>query len=423
MLALSRGGRQAEALAHYRQLRARLADDLGIDASAALQDLHQRILTADPALTADFAVPPPLPMTDSKAACPAGAPEVRYSLPPDIAAFTGRADEVERVTAAVARAGRCYGGTVWTIGGMPGVGKTTLAVHVAHQLGDRFPDRQLFIDLHAHTPGQDPVPPMVALARLLTATGADARHLPDNLDGRAGLWRDRTAGQRALLVLDNAASSAQVAPLLPGGEDCLVLITSRRHLGDLPGALKIPLEPLPPGQAQTMFLRLAPQAADTPPQAARDLTRLAGHLPLAISLLARLLARHPSWTLADLLRETRMSPLTLAVEQDSVAAAFEISYQHLDTGQQQFFRRLGLHQGATTDASSAADLAGISLGEASRHLDALHGEGLLTEAGYRRYGMHDLIRRYARGLTTTDRATTDPTTADPAATYPAADRD
>src|SRR5580700_4156003 len=206
------------------------------------------------------------------------------------------------------------------------------------------------------------------------------------------------AGQRAVLVLDNAAGSAQVTPLLPG-EDCLVLVTSRRHLGDLPGrVVPVLLETLPPGQAREMFLRLTPAAAGAPEAAVGELAELAGFLPLAVSLLARVHARHSSWTLADLAAETRASLLTLAAENHSVAAAFEVSYRHLDTGEQQVFRALSVHPGTTVDAYAAAALAGIPLDEAGARLDALHREGLLTETGYRRYGMHDLIRRYARDL-------------------------
>ena len=326
--------------------------------------------------------------------------EIRYSLPPDTASFTGRDAELNQITAAVS--GAQAAGAVITIDGMPGVGKTALAVHVAHRLRGRFPDRQLFIDLHAHTPGQEPVPAEVALAGLLTAAGVDARYLPEEVAARSSLWRDRMAGQRALLVLDNAESSRQVAPLLPGGENCRVLVTSRRHLGDLPGAVvPVQVEVLPPEMAEEMFLRLAPRAAPGPEVA--ELVRLAGYLPLAISLLARVYARHTSWTLADLTAETTASMLTLAAENNSVAAAFEISYRYLAPGQQQFLRRLGLHLGAVIDVHAAAALAGISQREAAAHLDALHREALLTEAGYRRYGMHDLIRRYAR-----ERAEDDP---------------
>jgi tetratricopeptide (TPR) repeat protein len=333
---------------------------------------------------------------------PAPVPRaVRYSLPPDTAAFTGRDTELDRITAGVTDA--AGSGGVVTIDGMPGVGKTALAVHVAHRLRERFPDRQWFVDLLAHTPGQDPVVAQTALAGLLAAAGMDTRTLPGELGGLAGLWRDRLAGQRSLLILDNAASSAQVAPLLPGGDGCLVLVTSRRHLGDLPGAVvPVLLDALAPSQAEEMFLRLAPCAAGAG-EAVHELTRLAGYLPLAISLLARVYARHPSWTLADLIRETQASLLTLAAEKHSVAAAFDVSYRYLTPGQQQFFRCLGLHPGTTIDAYAAAALTGVSLQEAGEHLDAMHGEGLLTEAGCRRYGMHDLIRRYAR-----DRAAADP---------------
>ena len=335
-------------------------------------------------------------------ALPAAAPEVRYSLPQDTTAFTGRGEELNQITVTVADVAETGGvAAVRAIAGMPGVGKTALAVHAAHVLRDRFPDRQLYIDLHAHTPGREPVRPEDALAGLLTVFGIDRRFLPGDLDGRAAMWRDKMAGHRALLVLDNAASTSQVAPLLPGDRGCLVLVTSRRHLGDLPGTVTwVWLNVLPPSQAQEMFTRLARRAAGSPAEVA-ELVRLAGFLPLAISLLARMFARHPAWTLADLAAETRDSPLALTAERDSIPAAFDVSYRHLATDQRRFFCRLGLHPGTTTiDAYAAAALAGTSLEEAARLLDVLHGEGLLTETARRRYSMHDLIRRYARDAIT-----------------------
>jgi tetratricopeptide (TPR) repeat protein/transcriptional regulator with XRE-family HTH domain len=335
-----------------------------------------------------------------------GAGDVRYSLPPDTAAFTGRSAELDRITAAVASVARVGGVVaVGAIDGMPGVGKTALAVRVAHLLSDRFPGRQLFIDLHAHTPGREPVEPQDALAGLLTAAGVEPRFLPADLDGRASMWRDRMAGQRALLVLDNASSSLQVAPLLPGGGDCLVLVTSRRHLADLPGlVVPVMLDVLPVDQAAEMFTRLAPRAADDP-AGVGEVVRLAGFLPLAVSLLARVFARHPSWTLADLAADTRASLLTVTAEHGSIAAAFELSYRHLNPAQQRLFRLLGLHPGGAVDGYAAAALADVSPAEAGGLLDGLHREGLLTETGYRRYGMHDLLRRYAR-----ERAAADPGT-------------
>jgi tetratricopeptide (TPR) repeat protein len=335
---------------------------------------------------------------------PSAAAGLRFSLPPDTAGFTGRGAELDRITAVVAGAAGAGGlVTVGAIDGMPGVGKTALAIRVAHELSARFPDRQLFIDLHAYTPGREPVAPQDALAGLLTADGVDPRFVPGDLDGRAAMWRDRMAGQRVLLVLDNAASSTQVTPLLPGGGDSLVIVTSRRHLGDLPGAaVPVLLDALPAKQAEEMFTRLAPRAAADRAGVA-EVVRLGGFLPLAVSLLARVFARHPSWTLADLASETRGSLLTLKAEHTSIAAAFDVSYRHLDPAHQRFFDLLGLHPGTTSDSYAAAALADVSPDEAGALLDRLHGEGLMTETGHRRYRMHDLLRRYAR-----DHAVVDP---------------
>jgi DNA-binding SARP family transcriptional activator/tetratricopeptide (TPR) repeat protein len=386
MTALYRDGQQAGALAAYQAARTALAAELGAEPGPDLRGLHQQILTADPALAGPAPAAP-------------GEREVRYSLPPDTAAFTGRGEELGQVTAALAAAAGTGGVVaVSAIGGMPGAGKTALAVHAAHALAGRFPDRQLFIDLHGHTPGREPVTPEDALAGLLAATGTDPRFLPASLDGRVGMWRDKMAGQRVLLVLDNAAGSGQVAPLLPGTGGCLVLVTSRRHLGDLPGMVTpVLVGVLPPGQAAEMFIRLAPRAAGRPGEVA-EVVALAGFLPLAISLLARLFARHPAWTLAGLAAETRNRRPALTAENASITAAFEVSYRYLDPARQRLFGLLGLHPGATTDAHAAAALAGTSVAEAAGLLDGLHGEGLLTETGHRRYGMHDLLRRYARDL-------------------------
>jgi hypothetical protein len=240
---------------------------------------------------------------------------VRSSLPPDTAAFTGREAELELITAAVAEAARANGATeaaqptavagaaqptrateaaqaaggarpgrgmvaIRAITGMPGAGKTALAVHAAHLLAAQFPDRQLFADLHGHTPGRQPVSPLDGLAGLLAAIGVDPRSVPPDVEGRSALWRDRMAGQRAVVVLDNAASSEQLVPLLPGTAGCLVLVTSRRHLADLPGmVVPVQAEVLPDAEAVQMFTRLAPRAAADDPAAVAALTRLCGSLP------------------------------------------------------------------------------------------------------------------------------------------------
>ena len=403
MVALTGSGQQAAAIGVFEALRRRLDQDLGVRPGPELTAAHQRVLRQDIRPAVGTATVTGRPGPD---AGQASAPGMACSLPPDTAAFTGRGAELDRITAAVAQAAGSGGVVaICAIGGMPGVGKTALAVHASHLLKDRFPDRQLFVSLHGHTPGRDPLTPHTALAVLLAAVGVDARYLPGDLAGRTALWRDRMAGQKALIVLDNAASTAQVAPLLPASAGCLVLVTSRRHLGDLPGAAApVQLQVLTDGRGAGDVRPAGAPRRCRPGRGVAELVGLAGFLPLAVSLLARVYARHPSWTLADLAAETRAGMLTLTAEHDSVAAAFELSYRHLAPGQQQFFRRLGLHPGTSTDAYAAAALAGISLREAAGQLDALHGEGLLTETGHRRYGMHDLIRSYARDLAATDQA-------------------
>jgi hypothetical protein len=389
--ALEQCGRPAEALAAYARAREVLAEELGADPGPDLQHLHRRLLGGDPARAASAVT--------AAAARSGAAPAVLRQLPATVPHFAGRAVELAALTGLLNQTAVELSGTVViaAIDGMPGAGKTTLAVQAGHLLAGQFPDRQLFVDLHGNTPGREASDPADVLATLLAADGVAPQYLPRDLDGRSAMWRDRLAGQRALLILDNAASSAQVAPLLPGTARCLVLVTSRRFLGDLPGAVQMPLDVLPPGDAQTMFTELTRQGGHDRDQVA-DLVALCGHLPLAISLLARLFTRHRSWTMADLVGHTRARLLTVTAENRTVATAFEASYQDLGTDRQRFFRRLGLHPGADIDCDAAAALAGLTPGEAAAHLDALYGDRLLEESVPRRYRMHDLIRQYARSL-------------------------
>ena len=386
----------------FRHSVRRLAAALGLDGTAA----EEFVAAAPPRLgTVSSGAESGESGPGEEAAGSPGAPDplggravgYRHGLPLDTAAFTGRDVELELITEHPELRGGTGGVVaIRAIGGMPGVGKTALAVHAAHKLSAAFPDRQLFIDLHGHTPGHDPVDPAEALAGLLAATGVDPRFIPADLDGRAMLWRDVMAGRRAVLVFDNAAGSAQVAPLLPGTSGSLVLVTSRRHLADLPGAVvSVPVDTLTAENARVMFVRLAPRAADEDPAAVDELVGLAGHLPLAISLLARVYARHPYWTLAELTAETRGGVLTLTAEYSSVAAAFDVSWRHLGQAPQRLLALLGLHPGTSIDSYAAAALSGTAVEEAARLLDELHREGLLTEIGYRRYWIHDLIRSYA----------------------------
>jgi tetratricopeptide (TPR) repeat protein/transcriptional regulator with XRE-family HTH domain len=329
------------------------------------------------------------------------------SLPRDIASFTGRGAELTRLLGAVdslAAAGGVVG--IHAIGGMAGVGKTAFAVHAAHQLADRFTGGQVFLPLHGHTAGQRPVDPADALASLLLAVGVAADQIPPSTDARMALWRDRLAGRQLLLVLDDAAGSEQVRPLLPGAGGSLVLVTSRRRLTALEDATAISLDVLPPGEAAALLVRLAGRAGLSPEDAAAaEIARLCGYLPLAIGMLARQLHHHPAWTTAGRAAElaAAVNRLELMTTEDvSVAAAFSLSYASLARDQQRLFRRLGFHPGTDTDAYAAAALDGGGLAAARRGLEILYDQCLLTEPTPGRYRMHDLIRAHARALADSD---------------------
>ena len=322
------------------------------------------------------------------------------TLPRDIASFTGRQQELQELVETAADLGGVVG--IHAIGGMAGIGKTAFAVHAAHRLADRFPAGQIFLPLHGHTPGQQPVDPGDALASLLLTAGVAAAQIPPELEARMALWRDRLADQQLLLVLDDATSSDQVRPLLPGADSCLVLITSRRHLSALDDARAISLDTLPPDQAAALLVRLAARAGLSPTDpAVGELARLCGCLPLAIGMVARQLHHHPAWSLGRRAVELAAAVDRLelmATENLSVAAAFHMSYTDLTGEQQRLFRRLGLHPGADIDGYAAAALDGTDLAAARRGLEALYDQYLLTEPAQGRYRMHDLIREHARAL-------------------------
>jgi len=322
------------------------------------------------------------------------------TLPRDIASFTGRQHELAELADAAAGAGGVV--SIHAIGGMAGIGKTAFAVHAAHQLAGRFPGGQIFLPLHGHTPGRQPVSPADALASLLLTIGVPAGQIPADLQARTGLWRDRLAGRELLLVLDDAGSSEQVRPLLPGTGASLVLVTSRRRLTALEDAQTISLDTLPPGEAAGLFVRLAvrPGLSSADP-AVREITLLCGCLPLAIGMLARQTYHHPAWTVAGRAAELAAAVdrlELLATENLSVAAAFDLSYADLTPGQQRLFRRLALHPGTDIDPYAAAALDGTGLADARRGLEALYEHYLLTEPAPGRYRMHDLIREHARAL-------------------------
>jgi tetratricopeptide (TPR) repeat protein len=331
------------------------------------------------------------------------APAVAHALPADVASFTGRQGQMEQLMRTLP--GRETAGGVVSIDaidGMAGVGKTAFAVHAAHRLASRFPDGQLFVSLHGHTSGRRPVKSADALATLLLADGVAPKKLPAGLDARAALWRDRMAGRRALLLLDDATDSDQVRPLLPGTAGMLVLVTSRHRLTALPEALPVTLDILEAGEAAQLFARLAGRPGILPEEdAVADVVARCGRLPLAISLMAGQLKHHAAWTAADLAAELalaadRLAPL--AAENYSVTASFDLSYRNLRADRQRLFRRLGLHPGTDIDAYATAALNDTDLATAHRLLDELFDYHLISEPARGRYRFHDLIREHARAL-------------------------
>ncbi len=329
------------------------------------------------------------------------------ALPRDTASFTGRAAELDGLLGEIGGLEAVAGVIgIHAIDGMAGIGKTTLAVHAAHQLAQRFPDGQFFLPLHAHTAGQRPVDTADALVSLLLTAGVSPQLIPPGLEARTARWRDHIAGKKILLLLDDAASHEQVAPLLPGTPGSLVLVTSRRRLAALPDATVISLDTLPPDEAAELLARLAGRpgmSAGEP--AAGEITRLCGYLPLAIGMLAAQLRHHPAWTPAQLAAELTQARDRLAVmraENASVAAAFDLSYQELTPSQQRLFRRLGLVPGASIDVYAAAPLEGTSPQAARGCLDDLYDQHLLTEPAPGRYQLHDLLREHARALADAD---------------------
>jgi tetratricopeptide (TPR) repeat protein/transcriptional regulator with XRE-family HTH domain len=345
------------------------------------------------------------------------------SLPRDIGSFTGREPELARLLSTLAGVAGVAGVPadggalgICVIDGMPGVGKTTLAVHAAHRLAGHFPDGQFFLPLHAHTPGQRPVSPPDALASLLLTAGVAVQQIPPGVAARAGRWRDHVAGKRILLLLDDAAGHEQVRPLLPGTPGSLVLVTSRRRLTALEDSAVISLGTLSEAEAVALLARLAGRA-DLGPGAgpAGEIARLCGYLPLAIGMLAQQLRHHPARTGTEVaagLAAARDRLAVMRAENLSVAAAFDLSYADLSDAQQRLFRRLGLAPGTDLDAYAGAALDETSPGNARAELDELYDHHLITEPAPGRYQLHDLLREYARALAEADSAGADGTGAD-----------
>jgi len=394
MRALYAAQRQSEALEAYRTVAALLRDELGIDPGAELQQLHQEILAGGPSLAGGEA---------------AEEEPAVYQLPPDIADFVGRDDVVagvEKLLAPVAGAGAVPVVALW---GQAGVGKTTTAVHIAHRLRDRYPDGQIYV----HLGGAGPVPrePAEVLADLLHDLGMDGRRIPAGVDRRAAALRTRLADRRILVVLDDAASTGQITPLLPGTASCGVLVTSRRWPGGLASVRSVRLEPL--GQSAAMSL-LATAAGSrwvpTDRESIAQVVAACGNLPLAIRIAGARLGRSPALSLdgfARRLADDRGRLDELSLDEVTIRAELRLSYEAQPVEAQRLLRAIGALSTSVVPGWAVPALLPGDDGAAEMAVEELVASSLVTpvtstRTGEPRLGLHDLVRLFAAELSGSD---------------------
>lgn len=416
MLALYRSGRQAEALAAYRGTRSTLVAELGIEPGAPLQELHDRILAADATLGVgpprQSAPPagPPAPVSPASRVPPASPAVVHAArpaqLPADLPTFVGRRAELDRVRALLpARGGTPATVVISAIGGMAGIGKTTLAVHWAHEIAHRFPDGQLYVNLRGFDPTGSLVTADEAIRAFLGALGVPPMRIPAGLDAQTALYRSMLAQRQMLILLDNARDTDQVRPLLPGSPGSLVIVTSRNQLTGLvagEGAHPLLLDQLTSAEAHDLMARrLGTVRPTAEPRATDEIITRCARLPLALAIVAAHAVAHPGFPLSAIAEELRDSHGSLdafASGDDittDVRAVFSWSYKAVSPPAARLFRLLGLHSGPDISAPAAAALAGLPLRQTRGLLVELTRAHLLTEHFPGRRTLHDLLRVYA----------------------------
>jgi DNA-binding SARP family transcriptional activator/tetratricopeptide (TPR) repeat protein len=411
MYALDGTGRQAEALAAYMRIRGRLTDELGVEPGPDLREAHRRVLQAD-RLTFDAA-------TDSapsesreaglerRSEAVLRAVPVPKQLPPDVADFTGRVDEAERIVDLLD--GTSPRARVVLITGQGGIGKTTLAVHAAHRLAENYPDGQLFVDLHGYD--SESRGPREALAPFLRALGVLESALPDDAEERCALLRSLIADRRVLIVLDNASDYDQIRSLLPAAPGCAALVTSRARLSGLPGARTIELAVLPGGEAHALFATIVgAERLDAEPTQVGEVLRHCGGLPLALRIAAAKLVDRPHWRVAELssrLTDAKRRLSELSHGSMDVRSTVDLSYRMLQPDARVLFRAIGLLDTPSFPGWIAAALLDRDLASAYDLLEELV-DARLVEAWKVdgpeavRYRCHDLVRAYAHELAVRD---------------------
>ncbi|MFS8095813.1 tetratricopeptide repeat protein [Lentzea alba] len=354
MTALARAGRRADAMRVFRETRKVLVDELGVEPGEQMQQLYRDVLE--------------------------GTKESRRNyLPRDAGDFTGRDRELSRLL-------DCDGG-VWWIEGPAGVGKSALAVHAAHRLADRYPDGQLFVDLHS---------PSGALDALLRAMDVPSERIPESAEERAALWRATVGGRRVVIVLDGVVSVSQVRPLLPGSPGCLTLITSRSRLCGLEGVRRIPLDVLSSDEAVTLLQRiLGDERVAAEPDQAGEVARLCGYLPLAVRITGARLAGRAHWPVSKLVRrlsDERSRLDELVADDLAVRSSLELTYRGLPEDVQGAYRIFGFLGLPEVPSYLWVHLLDEDV------LDQLVDARLLDVIGSARYRMHELVRLHAREL-------------------------
>lgn len=436
MVALDRSGQRSEALTVFRRMRKLLIEELGVEPSAELRELHRRLLAGEDSGSAvgrpsvstakrdkravtdtvtSTARPPEretrgagkalrrvsrrrhrartadhshrAPFADRAADSPA-------QLPVDLPTFSGRSAELAELLGGESRRNR----SIIAIDGMAGVGKTTLAVHAAHLLAAQFPDGQLFLDLHGHTQGVRPLDPHEALDQLLRLFGVPTNQFPAT-EVRASMYRSLLAHRKMLVVLDNAQSEAQVSPLLPGAGASRTIVTSRKRLTGLRHAHPLSVDVLPPAEAVTLFGSICTPArlVGQPPELVEEIVELCGRLPLAIWIAAGRLRNRRFWTPVDLrerLIDQQQRLTELHFGEHGVAAAFNLSLADLEPVERQVITALGLYPGTSIELNAAAALAGLDVATTDRVLEQLVDAHLLRQRGPTRYELHNLMRAF-----------------------------